>query len=100
MNAPHIHLLINHLPIIGLIIGILVVIFGLLTKKQVVSSVGLWITMIAGLSSYPTVGFLAMYCNGCICWDSIVWSQKRTQTHQKSRDFSGFYRNCRHNPNW
>jgi uncharacterized membrane protein len=36
MNAPHIHLLINHLPIIGLIIGILVVIFGLLTKKQVV----------------------------------------------------------------
>lgn len=55
MNAPHIHLLINHLPIIGLIIGILVVIFGLLTKKQVVSSVGLWITMIAGLSSYPTM---------------------------------------------
>ena len=55
MNAPHIHLLINHLPIIGLIIGILVVIFGLLTKKQVVSSVGLWITMIAGISSYPTM---------------------------------------------
>ena len=55
MNAPHIHLLINHLPIIGLIIGILVVISGLLTKKQVVSSVGLWITMIAGLSSYPTM---------------------------------------------
>ena len=55
MNAPHIHLLINHLPIIGLIIGVLVVIFGLFSKKQVVSSVGLWITMIAGFSSYPTM---------------------------------------------
>jgi len=55
MNAPHIHLLINHLPIIGLIIGILVVIFGLFSKKQVISSVGLWITMIAGFSSYPTM---------------------------------------------
>lgn len=55
MNAPHIHLLINHLPIIGLIIGVLVVIFGLFSKKQVVTSVGLWITMIAGFSSYPTM---------------------------------------------
>lgn len=55
MNAPHIHLLINHLPIIGLIIGVLVVIFGLLSKKQVISSVGLWIAMIAGFSSYPTM---------------------------------------------
>jgi uncharacterized membrane protein len=55
MNAPHIHLLINHLPIIGLIIGILVLIFGLFGKKQVVLSVGLWITMIAGFSSYPTM---------------------------------------------
>ena len=55
MNAPHIHLLINHLPIIGLIIGILVVIFGLFSKKQIISSVGLWITMIAGFSSYPTM---------------------------------------------
>ena len=55
MNAPHIHLLINHLPIIGLIIGIFVLIFGLFGKKQVVLSVGLWITMIAGFSSYPTM---------------------------------------------
>lgn len=55
MNATHIHLLINHLPIIGLIMGILVDIFGLFSKKQVVSSVGLWITMIAGFSSYPTM---------------------------------------------
>lgn len=55
MNAPHIHLLINHLPIIGLIIGILVVIFGLFGKKQVISSVGLWITLVAGLASYPTM---------------------------------------------
>jgi uncharacterized membrane protein len=55
MNAPHIHLLINHLPIIGLIIGILVLIFGLFGKKQVVLSVGLWITLIAGFSSYPTM---------------------------------------------
>jgi len=55
MNAPHIHLLINHLPIIGLIIGVLVVISGLLLKKQTVSSVGLWITLVAGISSYPTM---------------------------------------------
>ena len=55
MNAPHIHLLINHLPIIGLIIGVMVVISGLLLKKHAVSTVGLWITMVAGISSYPTM---------------------------------------------
>lgn len=55
MNAPHIHLLINHLPIIGLIIGVLVLIIGLFSKKQLVSSVGLWITIISGFSSYPTM---------------------------------------------
>ena len=55
MNAPQIHLLINHLPIIGLIIGILVVISGILWKKQAVSTVGLWISLVAGISSYPTM---------------------------------------------
>lgn len=55
MNAPHIHLLINHLPIFGLIIGISVIISGLFAKKQLISLVGLWIVLISGISSYPTM---------------------------------------------
>lgn len=53
MNAAHQHLLINHLPIMALVIGILVMLVGILAKSSVIRRVGLFIFFIAGISSLP-----------------------------------------------
>lgn len=54
MNAAHQHLLINHLPIMALVIGILVMLVGILAKSSVTRRVGLFIFLIAGISALPT----------------------------------------------
>jgi uncharacterized membrane protein len=55
MNAPHIHLMLNHLPVIGLALGLLILLVGLLKKNATVLVVALSITAVAGISSYPTM---------------------------------------------
>src|SRR3990167_3502578 len=51
MNAAHQHLLINHFPIIALILGILVLLIGILSKSSVTRRVGLLLFLIAGITS-------------------------------------------------
>ncbi|HLP54273.1 MAG TPA: hypothetical protein VK151_04555 [Fluviicola sp.] len=51
MNAAHQHLLINHFPIIALILGILVILIGILAKSSVTRRVGLLLFLIAGITS-------------------------------------------------
>ena len=55
MNAPHIHLMLNHLPVIGLALGLLILLVGLLKKNATVLVVAMSITAVAGISSYPTM---------------------------------------------
>jgi uncharacterized membrane protein len=53
MNEAHLHLVINHFPIIGLILGCLVLLTGILMKSSVVRRVGLSLFLIAGITSIP-----------------------------------------------
>ncbi|TSJ47893.1 hypothetical protein [Fluviicola chungangensis] len=51
MNAAHSHLIINHFPIIGLILGIIVLLIGILAKSSVTRRVGLLLFVIAGITA-------------------------------------------------
>ena len=55
MNAAQFHLLINHLPIIGLAIGILIMVVGIFLKNQTVSNVAMGLFILAAIG-----GFAAM----------------------------------------
>lgn len=51
MNDAHIHLVVNHLPIVGLLIGILVLSVGFLIKKLEVKLTGLGVFIFSALTS-------------------------------------------------
>jgi uncharacterized membrane protein len=51
MNAAHSHLIINHFPIIGLVLGIIVLLIGILAKSSVTRRVGLLLFVIAGITA-------------------------------------------------
>lgn len=51
MNDAHFHLLVNHFPIIGLLIGILVLISGLILKKASVQGTALGIFIFSAIGS-------------------------------------------------
>lgn len=53
MNAAHSHLIINHFPIIGLILGIIVLLIGVLSRSSVTRRVGLLLFLIAGITAIP-----------------------------------------------
>lgn len=53
MNEAHLHLVVNHFPLIGLILGCLVLLSGILMKSTVVRRVGLSLFLIAGISAIP-----------------------------------------------
>ena len=52
MNTAHFHILVNHLPIVGLLIGILVLIAGLLLKKSEIKLTALGILIFSAPSSF------------------------------------------------
>ncbi len=57
MNGAHLHLLVNHFPIIGTIFGFLILIAGLLFKNSTIKSVSLSIlifTSIMGFAAYKS----------------------------------------------
>jgi flagellar motor component MotA len=51
MNDAHYHLLVNHLPIVGVLIGFLVLVVGLITKKTDVKLTALGILIFSALAS-------------------------------------------------
>jgi len=55
MNSAHQHLLINHFPIIALILGVLILLIGILAKSSVTRRVGLFVFFIAGICALPTM---------------------------------------------
>ncbi len=52
MNNAHLHLLVNHLPIIGVLIGILVIIVGLIIKKTDVILTALGLFVFSAITSF------------------------------------------------
>ncbi len=55
MNEAHFHLTVNHFPIIGLVIGILVLIAGLVIKNSTVKRTALGIFVFAALGAIPSM---------------------------------------------
>lgn len=51
MNGAHLHLIVNHLPIVGVIIGSLVMIAGLILKKNQIKQTALGINIFSALTS-------------------------------------------------
>ena len=54
MNAAHQHLLINHFPIICLVIAVLIMLIGIVAKSSVTRRVALLIFFIAGVMAIPS----------------------------------------------
>ncbi|HET6567629.1 MAG TPA: hypothetical protein VFG50_06670 [Rhodothermales bacterium] len=58
MNGAHLHLLINHIPGIGLVVGVLILVYGTVRRKPDVVDVGLWVFVVTALVS------VAVYLTG------------------------------------
>jgi uncharacterized membrane protein len=54
MNEAHVHLLVNHFPIIGVIIGFLVLVTGFIFRNEPVKRIALGIFVFASLFAVPT----------------------------------------------
>lgn len=51
MDAAHIHLLLNHVPVLGAVFGSLVLGYGLLRRSEDVVTAGYWLLVLVGVSS-------------------------------------------------
>lgn len=58
MNGAHLHLLLNHIPGIGLVIGVLILLYGTIRRKPDTVDVGLWVFVVTALMS------VAVYLTG------------------------------------
>jgi cobalamin synthase len=54
MNDAHIHLLINHIPIIGLIIGVLILLFGIIFKSSLTKKIALAVVLCCVFLAIPS----------------------------------------------
>jgi len=53
MNYPHLHLMINHVPVLGSILALLLLTWALVTRRRDFIRLSLFVTLLAGLSVYP-----------------------------------------------
>ena len=53
MNYPHLHLMINHIPVLGSILALLLLTWALVTRRRDFIRLSLFVTLLAGLSVYP-----------------------------------------------
>lgn len=53
MNAAHLHLMTNHIPVIGIPLAVLVLIWGLVRKEAAVERVGLVLLVLVALGTIP-----------------------------------------------
>ena len=54
MNDAHLHLILNHLPIIIPVIGLLIITVGLILKSEILKRTAYFIFMLAALTAIPT----------------------------------------------
>lgn len=55
MNPAHFHLLLNHLPILGTLFALILLLFGLLARNRTLIHTGLITAMIAAVFTFPVV---------------------------------------------
>jgi hypothetical protein len=53
MNYPHLHLMINHVPVLGTVLALLLLTWALVTRRRDFIRLSLFVTLLAGLSVYP-----------------------------------------------
>lgn len=53
MNYPHLHLMINHLPVIGAVVALLLLGGSLVTRRRELIRLSLFVTLLVGLSVWP-----------------------------------------------
>jgi uncharacterized membrane protein len=53
MSAAHIHLAVNHVPVVGVVLALLAFVFGMLWKSEDVKRLGLLLFVVVGLASAP-----------------------------------------------
>ena len=53
MNYPHLHLMINHVPVLGTVLALLLLTWALVTRRRDFIRFSLFVTLLAGLSVYP-----------------------------------------------
>lgn len=54
MNPIHVHLLMNHFPILGTLFGIGVLVYGSLKKNEEICRLALWVFVLSSLAAVPT----------------------------------------------
>ena len=54
MNAAHAHLILNHIPVVGMWIGLLLLAYGMVRKNEEVTKVSLKLFIVMALISIPT----------------------------------------------
>lgn len=54
MNGAHVHLLLNHIPILGTLFAIILLFFGYFLRQQILSKAGLWTLVVAAIISIPS----------------------------------------------
>lgn len=52
ISDPHYHLVVNHFPLVGLAIGILIMIAGFILKNDLIKATGLGVFILAAISAY------------------------------------------------
>ncbi len=53
MNLAHIHLMLNHFPVVGVVFGFLLLLVSLLKKSEELKKVSLWVLVIVSLIALP-----------------------------------------------
>lgn len=53
MNAAHIHLILNHVPVLGMVFGILILLIGMIFRSMDIKKVSLGLIVVAALATIP-----------------------------------------------
>jgi len=77
VNFPHLHLLINHVPILGSFAALLLVLYAMKRGSREVTRLSLWVALVMGLSVYPA------YFTG-------------DEAHEQVEDYPGFDHDTTH----
>lgn len=86
MNGAHLHLLLNHFPMIGLVFSILILGLGLIRKSDEVIRSGLLIAFISGALAIPT--FLTGEPAEKIIEHSPGFSETLLEAHEEAAEFA------------
>jgi hypothetical protein len=77
VNFPHLHLLVNHVPILGAVFALLLVLWAMRRGSRELTRLSLWVALAAGLSAWPA------YFTG-------------DEAHEQVEDYPGFDHDTTH----